>query len=150
MRVILAALLASVTLISPALASDRTDVLEKVKQSMDAYNANDGAAMAAIFLPSSVIVDDVAPFRFEGPSALSNWVDASKAEAQKDDITEQSEKALDPTEVIVDEQHAYVSLPAIYYFKQHGKPAQQDCINTIALEKIGGTWYVSNWSWAIR
>jgi hypothetical protein len=52
-----------------ALASDRTDVLAKMQQSINGFNTNDTAAMAANLMPFLVIVDDLPPFHFQGPNA---------------------------------------------------------------------------------
>jgi hypothetical protein len=130
-----------------ALASDRTDVLAKMQQSIDGFNTNDSAAMAANLMPSLVILDDLPPFHFQGPNAPSDWGNAFSAKAEEDEITEPGMKLLDATYVNVRGNHAYAVVPAIYSFKERNEPIQQDCIITAVLEKTNGNWRIASWVW---
>lgn len=122
-----------------------------MQQTIDAANRNiDPASLAANFAPSVVLVDDLAPFVFEGPAsgALNAWFTAYSADADKNQVTDFSMRLFKPRQVQVTDDHAYVILPAVYRFKQHNKPAHVRGVITATLVRIDSKWLISTWSWA--
>jgi hypothetical protein len=135
---------------TPALASDETDVLSRMQQTIDAANRNIDAALASNFMPSVVLVDDLAPYVFRGPAAdaILEWSNAYGADSAKNSITDFSMKLLKPRRVKVSGDRAYIVLPAAYSFKQHLKPMQKRGTITATLERVDKKWLIATWSWA--
>ncbi len=151
LRIIRTLLLASSFLCAPAYASDESSVVHRMQETIDAANKNvDPAPLAANFAPSVVLVDDLAPFVFEGSAseALSAWLTAYGADSDKNQVTDFSMRLLKPRRVEVTRDRAYVILPAIYRFKQHNKPAQERGVITATLVRIDSKWLIVTWSWA--
>ena len=150
MRAVLAFICAMIVLAGPAHASDRDDILSLIQQGIDSFNKGDPAAAAPHFLKSPVIIDDLPPYHFRGPTAMSDWGKSYDADSKKNAITEPSMKLLQVADVEISGTHAYVAWPAIYSFKQAGKPTQQDCSITVVLQKIDRDWRVDVWVWTAQ
>jgi hypothetical protein len=151
LRAVRTLLLASTFLCAHAYASDESDVVHRMQETIDAANKDiDPATLAANFAPSVVLVDDLAPFVFEGAAstALTAWLSAYAADSDKNHVTDFSMRLLKPRRVEVAQDRAYVILPAIYRFKQHDKPAQERGVITATLVKIDSKWLIATWSWA--
>jgi hypothetical protein len=135
---------------TPALASDEMDVLSRMQQTIDAANRNIDAAVAGNFMPSVVLVDDLAPYVFRGPAAdaILEWSNAYGADSAKNSITDFSMKLLKPRRVKVSGDRAYIVLPAVYSFKQRLKPMQKRGTITATLERVDKKWLIATWSWA--
>ena len=133
-----------------ALASDQTDVISRMQQTIDAANKNIDAAVVSNFMPSVVLVDDLPPYVFRGPAAdaISDWSKAYGTDSEKNEITDFSMKLLKPRRVAVSGDRAYIILPAIYSFKQRLKPMQTRGIITATLERVNKKWLIATWSWA--
>ncbi|MET1027262.1 MAG: nuclear transport factor 2 family protein [Dongiaceae bacterium] len=150
MRAVLAFLCAMIIFASPAFAADRDDILSVIQQSIDSYNKGDNAAAMPHFMKSPVLIDDLPPYHFQGANAISDWGKSYAADSRKNAITEPSMKLLQVKDVEVSGPHAYVAWPAIYSFKQDGKPIQQDCSITVVLQKVDGNWLVAAWVWTAQ
>src|SRR5258706_2395922 len=135
--------------VTPALASDEAEVMSRVQQVIDAANKNLNAALTANFMPSVVIVDDLAPYLFEGPTAdaLSGWARAYGTDSEKNGITDFSMKLLKARRLRVSGDRAYVAVPAIYTFKQRLEPSRMKGVITATLERVDNTWLIATWSW---
>jgi len=135
---------------TPALASNETEVLSRVQQTIDAANRNIDAALASNFTPSVVLVDDLAPYVFRGPAAdaILEWSNVYGADSAKNSITDFSMKLLKPKRVEVSGDRAYIVLPAVYSFKQRLKPMQKRGTITATLERLDKKWLIATWSWA--
>lgn len=135
---------------TPALASDEMDVLSRMQQTIDAANRNIDAAVAGNFMPSVVLVDDLAPYVFRGPAAdaILEWSNAYGADSAKNSITDFSMKLLKPRRVKISGDRAYIVLPAVYSFKQRLKPMQKRGTITATLERVDKKWLIATWSWA--
>ncbi len=132
------------------LDGDKAAVVSLVRESVAAWTHNDIDAATRHLSPSIVITDSTAPYFFRGPTAVSDWMKAFAADAKANDITDPWETLGEPTEVEVDGPHAYVAIPAVYGFKQHGQPVRVDSTVTVALEKSKQDWSVVSWTWSKR
>jgi hypothetical protein len=139
--------------ISPAFASDQSDVLKRMQQTIDEANQNiDPAKLAENFTPSVVLVDDLAPYVFSGApeEALGAWFKAYGADADRNGISGFSMQLLKPRDIEVTDGHAYIVLPAVYHFKQHNKAARIRGVITATLDKVNDQWLIATWSWAAQ
>jgi hypothetical protein len=139
--------------IGSAFASDQSDVLKRMQQTIGEANRNiDPAKLAENFAPSVVLVDDLAPFVFTGApeQAIGTWAKAYAADSERNGISDFSMQLLKARDVEVIDDHAYIVLPAVYRFKQHGKPARIRGTITATLEKVDDKWLISTWAWAAQ
>jgi hypothetical protein len=136
--------------ITQALSSDETEVLSRIQQTIDAANRNIDTALASNFMPSVVLVDDLAPYVFQGPAAdaILEWTNAYGADSVKNCITDFSMQLLKPRRVEVSGDRAYIVLPAVYSFKQRLRPMQKRGTITATLERLDKKWLIATWSWA--
>jgi hypothetical protein len=150
----LGALVATVSLsIGSAFASYQSDVLKRMQQTIDEANQNiDPAKLAENFAPSVVLVDDLAPFVFTGApeQAIGTWAKAYAADSEQNGISDFSMQLLKARDIEVIDDHAYIVVPAVYRFKQHGKPARIRGTITATLEKVEEKWLISTWAWAAQ
>lgn len=151
---LLGALVAMMSLsVSSAFASDQSDVLKRMQQTIDEANQNiDPAKLAENFAPSVVLVDDLAPFVFTGApeQAITTWAKAYAADSERNGISDFSMQLLKARTVEVIDDHAYIVVPAVYRFKEHKKPARIRGTITATLEKVDDKWLISTWAWAAQ
>jgi hypothetical protein len=134
-----------------AFASEQSEVVQRIQATVDAANKNiDPVSFAANFAPSVLIVDDLAPFTFDGSSAhaIGMWLDAYTADSAKNHVTDFTERLLKPRRVEVHRDRAYVVIPALYGYKQDGKPESERGTITATLVKMNNRWLICSWSWA--
>jgi hypothetical protein len=129
---------------------DKATVVSLVKEAVDAWSRNDIDVAKRHMSPSVVLIDDTAPYFFQGPTAVSDWLKAYAAESKAQDITDPWQTLGEPIEVEVDGPHAYVAIPAVYGFKQHGEPARVNATVTVTLGKSGKDWSFVSWNWSKR
>jgi ketosteroid isomerase-like protein len=129
---------------------DKAAVVSLLKETIAAWSRNDIDTATRHLSPSIVITDNTAPYFFNGPTAASDWQKAFAADVKAHDITDPWETLGKPTEVEVDGPHAYIAVPAVYGFKQHGKPIRIKSTVTVAMEKSGNDWSIVSWTWSKR
>jgi ketosteroid isomerase-like protein len=141
-------------LAAPAVAApkaDQADVLATVRQFIDGFNKGDVKnALAACASPASV-VDEFAPYAWQGPTACADWANDFDAMAKKNAITDSVVTLLKPKHVDIDGDRAYVVNPVNYDFKKNGKKeSQKGSTFTVALQKTAAGWRITGWSWSTR
>jgi hypothetical protein len=120
-----------------------------VQKFIDSFNKGDAAAAAATHAASAdlSIVDEVAPYQWTGPQAFQTWAAALEADSKKNGITDEKVALGAPTRELVSGDRAYVIVPAVYSFKQAGKPMAEKAQMTVALKKEAGAWLIHAWTW---
>jgi hypothetical protein len=147
--VALSAALALVCVPGTAAASDSSDVMATVNHALAAFNRGDLKTWAAACASSSSIVDDFAPYEWQGPTACTDWATAYAAFSKKAGITAGVVTLGAPRHVAVGAGRAYLVFPATYTYKQKGKPMKQSgAVFTLALAKTGAGWQITGWAWA--
>jgi hypothetical protein len=129
-------------------SDDKARVVSLVKEAVDAWSRNDIEGAKRHMSPSVVLLDSTAPYIFQGPTAVADWVKAYAVESKALDISDSWQTLGEPTEVDVDGTHAYVVLPAVYGFKQHGEPVRVNATVTVVLGKSSKDWSFLAWNWA--
>jgi hypothetical protein len=134
---------------APAVASDKTDVMAVVNKAVADFNKADLKAWAADCGDQPFIIDDIAPYHWDGAGACSDWWRDYEADAKKNGITDGAVKIAAVRHVDITADHAYVVLTANFGFKQNGKPgAQNGSSFALVLNKAAAGWHISGWSWA--
>ena len=145
-----ALLLAGGTLASrPTFAAEDTDVLVPVHQFLDGFNKGDAKSALAACASPAYIVDEFAPYAWQGPTACADWANDYDANAKKNAITDGVVTLGRPRHVDVVGDHAYVVVPTDYAYKQAGKPVKESgSTMTLALQKGADGWRITAWTWA--
>ncbi len=120
-----------------------------VQKFIDSFNKGDAAAAAATHSASAdlAIVDEVPPYQWTGPQAFQSWATALEADSKKNGITEEKVVISAPTRELVSNDQAYLIVPAVYSFKQAGKPMSEKAQMTVSLKKEAGGWLIHGWTW---
>jgi ketosteroid isomerase-like protein len=134
-------------LITPASASEETDVFARAQQLVDAWNKNDSATVTGLVTESIEIIDVFPPYHWSGPQAMHDWGNDFAADAKVNSVTEPSVELLQPTHVEVRGDSAYLVVPAIFHWKKGGEKMQEKGIVTSALHKVEQKWRVAAFTW---
>jgi ketosteroid isomerase-like protein len=143
------AALAIVTLAGPARASEEADAFAPVKQFIDGFNKGDEKAALAACASPAVVIDEFAPFLWQGANACADWAKDFDADAQKNGITDGFVKLAKPRHVYVSGDKAYVVVPTTYDYKRKGKKVSQTgATMAVTLQKGAAGWKITGWAWA--
>ena len=92
-----------------AAAADAEDVAAVVRQFGAAVNAADFKSASRLLVEDPDIVDEVPPYHWRGPGAPRSWLEAWKAFAGTNAITDQHMKFADDMRVEVSGDQAYAA-----------------------------------------
>ncbi|MDP3855676.1 nuclear transport factor 2 family protein [Phenylobacterium sp.] len=119
-----------------------------IGQFIDSFNKGDLKAAVATHMGDVAIVDEVAPFVWRGPGAVEAWAGDLAKDATAKGLTDQSVALSPATRELVSGDRAYVIVPAVYSFKDHGKPMREAAQMTFSLRKdAAGAWKINAWTW---
>ena len=141
--------LACLTLCAAAAGAADEKPYATVQKFIDSFNKGDAAAAAATHSATAdlAIVDEVAPYQWNGPQAFQAWATALEADSKKNGITDPSVAISAPTRELVSGDQAYLIVPSVYTFKQGGKPMAEKAQMTVVLKKESGAWKIHAWTW---
>lgn len=134
---------------TPALASDQTEVMVTMHQFIDGFNQDDLESAAAACADPMSFIDDFSPHLWQGAGAFSKWVDAFEADARQNAITDGCLTLKKTRHIDATSDRADVVASANDEFKQMGK-ATTEAGSTITsvLQKGPAGWRISAWAWA--
>jgi hypothetical protein len=148
MRKVLLALTACVLLVSAARAAAPGDVTTPIKQFIDGFNTGNVKTAFAAYAPGTItIIDEFAPHRWVGPNAAQQWAADYDKHATATGVTDGVVKYDAPTRSVIDGETAYVVIPALYTYKEHGKPVAEEGQMTFALHAEAAGWKIQGWAW---
>lgn len=151
MKVLVTAAAAALALCTatPALAgSDDAAVLKTIHQFADGLNAGDAnKALTAVSAENSVVIDEFAPFVWQGKTGIADWFNDYGIDTEDNGITGAKVTVGDPIRVESDGKSAYVLLPVTYDYQQKGVAMHEDATMTCTLSKATGAWLLTGWSW---
>jgi hypothetical protein len=131
-----------------AVPAGTDDVSAPVRQFIDGFNTGNVQAAFATYASGTVtIVDEFAPHIWTGPDAAHQWADAYDKHAQATGVTDGKVTYGKPTRTEVDGDVAYLVLPTVYLYKEHGKPLQEEGEMTVVLNRQAGEWKIRSWTW---
>ena len=136
---------ASVTWAAPAFASDKTDVEAAIRLSMKYANTGNDAGFAGMLLPSGVVIDEFAPFHWDGIGA---WGQSFGAYNGQNAITGATTKILRFRHINVGGGHAYAVLDVVYSYKQNGVVRHEKGSDLFVLTKTDAGWRLQSFAWA--
>jgi ketosteroid isomerase-like protein len=148
MRVIIFAI-AVVLAAGPVAASDKSDVMAEVHKFVDDFNKGDMKAVVAECADQAAIVDEFAPYAWQGASACSDWANADDAYNKKNGITNGVVTLGKVRHIEVTDDRAYVVATASFTYKQNGKKAAETGSSwAAALQKTAAGWRITGSGWA--
>jgi len=148
MKKVIHAVLASALLASTAIAAPASDVMIPIRQFVDGFNKGDKkSAFAAYATGDITIVDEFAPHRWTGPSAAQQWADDYDKHAVATGVSDGSVKYDAPTRTEIEGDLAYVIVPTVYLYKEHGKAMAEEASATFVLHQEDGAWKIRSWTW---
>ncbi len=148
MRKILLALLASFAFSPAVFAASKTDVGAPIRQFIDGFNTGDTKSAFAAYAQGDIeIVDEFAPHRWSGPKAPQDWADAYVKHATATGVTDGMVKYGAPARAEIEGDVAYVIVPTIYLYKEHGKSLVEEGKITYVLHLENDAWKISAWTW---
>jgi ketosteroid isomerase-like protein len=141
---LMSALLAFTT---PAYSSDRTEVLSKITEFVEAWNRDDANTVLNSMMESPAIIDDFTHRVWTGPTAVKDWAESFKAFKSKNAISGYSVELQQPGFVSTDAEKGYVVIDALYKYKQQGSPRQDRGTLIVGLRKMENAWQISGFVW---
>ena len=148
MKNTIVALFANVLFAFAVVAATPADVTAPIRQFIDGFNKGDvNSAYAAYATGDIVIVDEFAPHRWVGPHAPQEWAADYEKHAQATGVTDGIVKYGAPTRTEIEGDVAYVVVPTIYNYKEHGRPLTEEGQMTFVLHAEAGGWKISGWTW---
>ncbi|MDB5417742.1 MAG: hypothetical protein JWP50_1161 [Phenylobacterium sp.] len=121
-------------------------LMAPIHQFIDAMNKGDMKAAGAPYASDVSIIDELPPYTWRGAHAFQDWVNDFGADAKKNGMTDPTVQLGRPSRADVNGTHGYVVAPAVFKFKDHGKPMAEPAHMTFALINDGG-WKISSWAW---
>lgn len=131
--------------IAPAFASDKADVEAAIRLNLKYANTGNDAAFMATLLPSGVVIDEFAPFHWDGIGA---WAKSFGAYNGQNGITGASTKILRFRHINVGGGHAYAIVDVVYSYKQNGVTRHEKGADLFVLAKTDAGWRFQSFAWA--
>lgn len=129
-------------------AAGPDDPVAPARQFIDGFNTgNVQSAFAAYASGPITIVDEFAPHLWTGADAAHHWADDYDKHAQATGVSDGSVSYDKPTRMEVAGEFAYVVMPTVYHYKEHGKATQEEGQMTFVLNREAGTWKIRAWTW---
>jgi ketosteroid isomerase-like protein len=123
-------------------------VLATITRMTEAVNRGEMPTAFAAFSASPSIVDDGAPYRWQGPDAPKAWLEAMGANAQAHGMTAINMKLSAATRVEIDGNRAYAIVPGLLsYVMKDGHSEHADGLLTFILLKSAGDWKIDTLVW---
>jgi len=115
---------------------------------VDSFNKGDLKTAAATHTADAIIIDEVAPYVWRGPNAVESWLGDLVKDSTVKNLTDPSVAISPATRELVSGDRAYVIVPAVYSFKDDGKPMREVAQMTFSLQKdAAGAWKINAWAW---
>jgi hypothetical protein len=128
----------------------KEQVLSVMQGVANAWNHGNIPA-ATDFEPSLTVVDDTPPYLFQGPNAITDWIEAYRQEQPKDEKeSKTSLHFLKPLTVEISGERAYVAVPGEWAVDQGGQTKVSHGIITVVLNRKSQNWRIATWVWTPR
>jgi len=136
---------------APAMASDKTDVMAEIHTAIADFNKGDMAAWAASCADQSSIIDEFAPYTWQGATACKDWEKDFEAGNLKNGDTDGVVSITKVRHVEVTGDNAYVVLTAKFDYTEKGKKKSESGASwTLGLQKTANGWRIASWAWAMQ
>lgn len=124
------------------------DVINAVRQMVDAVNRAEFSTAVAAFSQDAAIVEDIAPYIWRGPGAPSDWLAAMGANAASMNIQSVLMTLAEPNRVEVHAEAAYALFPGELRMVAAGADLVADGSLTLTLRRSGDRWLIDSLAWS--
>lgn len=131
-----------------AAPGDYRAVARSVVSFVNAVNEGHEHAALGHFTDDVSIVEDLAPYRWQGPHAGAEWLEAMFRNGQKMGVSEILMHLGNPKRVEVTGDRAYEVIPGVVTLKGKGRSLRESGSLTFALRKEGADWKIAAFSWS--
>jgi hypothetical protein len=144
-----AVLLASLVVTDAALAATTAELTAPIHQFIDGFNTGDVKSAYSSYASGDItIIDEFAPHRWTGPKAPQEWAAEYDKHARATGVSEGLVKYSDPSRTEVEGNAAYVIVPTVYLYKEHGQSTAEEGQMTFVLARVNGAWKIKSWTWS--
>ncbi|HEV2385751.1 MAG TPA: nuclear transport factor 2 family protein [Candidatus Acidoferrales bacterium] len=151
MRRVWLAFTVAICVTMPAIATEKTDVMARVRRFVTDFNKGDTKAAMAACSDVTSIIDEFPPHQWQGADACSKWMNDYNAWAAQGGVSGGRVILGVPLHVDITGDRAYVVVPASFTYKQKGKPVREMGSRlTVVLAKGGAGWRMVAWAWTER
>lgn len=134
---------------APAFAGSSGDLTQPIGQFIKGFNTGDTKSAYAAYAPGDIsIIDEFAPHLWMGPKAPQDWAADYDKHAQATGVSDGVVKFGKPFRTEVEGDIAYVIVPTVYTYKEHGKPIAEEGRMTFVLQGGAGKWKIRGWTWS--
>lgn len=133
---------------APAQAGPAEDATAAVTNILDRFNAGDANAFFQAHQDGALIVDEFAPYVWTGSGSPQRWAGDYERDAAARGI---SGGRVDHGPAIRAESagdSAYVVLPTVYRFVQHGTRMAARGTMTFVMRHVGANWMIASWTYS--
>jgi len=149
--IFVALLLCAPLFVAPAFAGDaETAAMAPVHQFIGDVNKGDMKAAAATFASDASIIDEFAPYHWQGNDAFAQWGADFDTMAKVNGISDMVLTLEPPRHVHVTGDRGYAVVPALIVSRHNGKTARERGTFTFALTNTAMGWRIAAWAWATR
>ena len=141
-------LIACVVMAAAAGGTEKADPGATVHRFIDAFNKGDIETAEATHAPDVAIVDEVAPYQWQGHGAFKAWLDDLTKHDTANGVTDGNVKLGNTIRQEVTGDHAYVVVASEYTFKQKGVAMKEPSQMTFALRNGRDGWRIVAWTFA--
>jgi hypothetical protein len=129
-------------------AEPNSAVLAPIHRFMESFNKGDLVAAKATHAADASIQDEVPPYVWRGPGAFDAWAADLEKASKAAGMTDESVALGKPLRIEVNGDAAYVVVPTVFSFREHGKRMTEPARMTLSLHKEAAAWKISAWAWA--
>jgi ketosteroid isomerase-like protein len=122
-------------------------VVSSIAGFVDAVNKGDSAKALAHLASDVSITEDLAPFRWHGPRAGSDWLTAMQKNGERMGISDIQMKLGVPAQVLAQGDRAYEAVPGVVTLRGKGKTLHEAGMLTFALRKVRRDWRIVLLAW---
>src|SRR4051812_37771539 len=148
MRAKLVLLALSLIVAAPAKAGPAEDATAAVANILDRFNAGDVDAFFQAHQDGATIVDEFAPYPWGGPGSAQRWAGDYQRDAGARGISGGRVDHGPPIRAESDGQSAYIVLPTVYRFVQHGAHMAGRGSMTFVMQHVGARWMIASWTYS--
>ena len=141
--------LAGVLLMPVAGAAPNSEITAPIHQFIDGFNSGDTKSAYAAYASGSIsIIDEFAPHLWVGADAAHAWAADFDKHAQATGVSDGKVKYGEPTRTEMSGKLAYVVIPTVYSYKEHGSAMTEEGQMTFVLDRAAGSWKIRAWTWS--
>lgn len=130
------------------MASSRADPAATVQTFLNSFNSGDIDTVESTQLGNVVIVDEFAPFVWQGDGAFRRWLDDLTKHDSAAGISDGHMAMGDTIRQEVSGDHAYLVISTVYSFRENGAAMRASAHMTFALRQDGSDWRIAAWTYS--